>query len=247
MADRIALQLYSVRDLAGQDYDWTIRQVAEAGYRAVEPAGFPGTTAQKAADLYKELGLTVVAAHSALPLGDQKNEVLETMATIGSPRLISPYANPNDLQTIDGVKKLCDSLNEANEVARANGMSFGFHNHWAEYGKAEGRYVYQLMQEFLDPTVFFELDTYWIQVAGVDPAEVIREMGDRAPLIHVKDGPGNREQSMCAVGEGVMDWPKVLGAAGDRAEWWIVEMDRCDTDVMEAVRKSYNYLKNLHV
>lgn len=245
MSDRIGLQLYTVRDLAGQNFEDTVRKVADIGYRAVEVAGFPGTTVEKAAKLFKELGMTVIAAHSAMPLGEKKNEVLETMEALGKPRLICPWASPDQMTTIDGVRKLCDSFNEANAVTRENGMEFGYHNHWAEFLKAEGRYVYQLFQEFMDPSIVFELDTYWIKVAGCDPVEVVKELGKRAPLLHIKDGPGNREEPMTAAGDGIMDIPAILKAGGDNAEWWIFEMDRCGTDVMEAVAKSYRYLQGV--
>jgi sugar phosphate isomerase/epimerase len=250
MSDRIALQLYTVRDVANKDYEGTVRKVAEMGYRAVETAGFPGTTPEQAARLFKELGITVVASHSPMPLGDAKNQVLETMDALGKPRLICPGVNRDYFKSVDGVKALCTLLNESNQVARANGMEFGFHNHDVEYGKLEGQYIYQLMKENLDPSVFFELDTYWIQVAGINPVDVIKEMGQRAPLLHIKDGPADaatRDAPMTAVGEGVMDVKAILAASGDIARYWIVEMDRVAGDAMEEARKSYDYLKGIQL
>jgi sugar phosphate isomerase/epimerase len=47
---------------------------------------------------------------------------------------------------------------------------------------------------------------------------------------------------MTAVGEGTVDMPAVLEAAQAHAEWLIVELDECATDMMEAVDKSYRYL-----
>lgn len=247
MSDRIALQLYTVRDAAGQDFEGTVRKVAEMGYRFVETAGFPGTTPEKAAALFKQLGLTVVAAHSGMPLGDAKNQVLETMEAIGKPRLVCPWASPELMKSVDGLKQLCDQLNQANQVAQANGMSFGYHNHHAEFQVVEGKTVNQWMAQLLDPSVFFELDTYWIKVAGVDPVDVIKELGARAPLLHIKDGPAAHGQPMTAVGEGVMDWKAILSASGDMAEYWIVEMDQVAGDPLEEVRKSYQYLKGIQL
>jgi len=245
MSNRIALQLYTVRDAAGQDYEGTVRKVAEMGYRAVETAGFPGTTPEKASKLFKELGITVVASHISLPLGEAKNQVLETMEALGKPRIVCPWASPDSMKTVDGVKDLCDKLNEANQVARDNGMSFGYHNHHAEFATVDGKTVNQWMQKFLDSSVFFELDTYWIKVAGIDPADVIKELGKRAPLLHIKDGPAKHGEPMTAVGEGVMDWKSILKASGDLSEHWIVEMDRVAGDAMEEARKSYQYLKGI--
>ena len=66
-------------------------------------------------------------------------------------------------------------------------------------------------------------------------------MGARCPLVHVKDGPGELREPQVAVGDGVMDIPGVLSAA-TAAEWHVVELDACATDVFEAVEKSCRYL-----
>jgi sugar phosphate isomerase/epimerase len=246
---KIALQLYSVRDIAEKEgVESTIRRVADAGYRYVESAGnFHAPDPTKAARLYKQLGLTVIAAHVGNPVGDAKNQVLDTMEALGKPAMIIPWMDPKLFATADSIKQACDSLNEGAEVAKANGMTLGYHNHWAEYGKTEdGQYIYQLMAKYLKPEVFFELDTYWIKVAGVDPTEVVKSMGKRAPFIHVKDGPANTTDPMTAVGDGVMDWKSILGAAQD-AQYWIVEMDRVAGNSMVEAAKSYKYLKNLKI
>jgi hypothetical protein len=47
---------------------------------------------------------------------------------------------------------------------------------------------------------------------------------------------------MTAVGDGRVDIPGVVAAGSGRTEWMIVELDRCSTDMVEAVEKSYQYL-----
>ncbi|MEJ5311107.1 MAG: sugar phosphate isomerase/epimerase [Anaerolineae bacterium] len=242
MTSPIGLQLYSVREYAQQHgFEAAVRKVAAMGYVGVEPAGFPGTTPEAAGKLFKELGLVVPSAHTGLPLGDTKNEVLDAMRAIACPRIITGKG-PADFETLDKIKATCDLFNQANQVARENGMAFGIHNHWWEYLQVEGRYVYHVMLELLDPTIFFELDTYWIKTAGVDPAQVVREMGARAPFLHIKDGPCVKGEPMTAVGDGVMDFPAIVEAGKPHTAWLIVELDRCATDMMEAVAKSYTYL-----
>ncbi len=241
MLPPVALQLYSVREYAQQDFESAVRRVAQMGYAGVEPAGFPGTTAEAAGKLFRELGLEVPSAHMALPLGDQKDAVLSAMAAIGCTRLVSGQG-PDAFSSIEQTKRTCDVFNQAAAVARDNGMSFGIHNHWWEYTPVEGRYPYQVMLEYLDEDVFFQVDTYWVQTAGVDVAAVIRELGARASLLHIKDGPTVKTEPMTAVGDGVMDFPAILKAAGDTPEWLIVELDRCATDMMVAVERSFAYL-----
>ena len=241
MVPPIALQLYSVREYAQESFEDAVRRVAAMGYAGVEPAGFPGTTAAAAGALFKELGLQVSSAHTALPIGDQEADVLRTMEAIGGTRIISGIG-PDGYTSIDQVKRTCDTFNRAAAVARANGMTFGMHNHWWEYTPVEGKYPYKVMLDLLDPDVFFEIDTYWVQTAGVDVVEVVKELGTRAPLLHIKDGPCVQTEPMTAVGDGVMDFPAILEAAGTTPEWLIVELDRCATDMMDAVQRSVTYL-----
>ena len=237
----IALQLYTLREAMAEDFEGIVRRVADIGFVGVETAGFPGTTPEAAAKLFQELGLEVCSAHMPLPVGDKKNETIDTMNLIGSKRLIAGFG-PDQYQTIDSAKECCAKFNEAAAEAKANGMTFGVHNHWWEFQEVEGRLVYQVMLEELSPDVFFEIDTYWVLTGGCDPAAVVKEMGDRAPLLHIKDGPCVKELDMTAVGEGIVDFPSIVRNAGSHTEWMIVELDRCAGDMMEAVVKSYAYL-----
>jgi sugar phosphate isomerase/epimerase len=241
MAAPIALQLYSIRKQLENDFEGGVRRIADMGYVGVEPAGFPGTTPEKAAALFKELGLAVPSVHIQMPLGDSKQQTLDTMRTLGSTRIVSGRG-PEKFETPDKVKASCERYNEASAVAAENGMTFGIHNHWWEFMPMDGRHVYNLMLEHLAPEVFFQVDTYWVKTAGPDPADVVRELGARAPLLHIKDGPCEKDKPMTAVGDGVMDFPAIVEAGGANVEWMIVELDRCATDMMEAVEKSYAYL-----
>ena len=242
MTTPIALQLYTVRDLLAQDFEGTLRKVADMGYVGVETANMFGDSPASAAKLFSELGLTVSSAHSPLPLGDKKQEVIETMSALNCKRLILPGQPPEMFKSLDGIKSICDSLNEGATVAKTNGFELGYHNHWFEYEPLEKRIPIDVMLEQLDPDVFLEVDTYWVQTGGQDPVEVIRRLGSRAPLLHIKDGPCQIEAPMTALGEGVVDIPGVVAAGDGATEWLIVEIDRCATDMLEAVNKSYKYL-----
>ena len=242
MTTPIALQLYTLRDLLAQDFEGTIRSVADMGYIGVETANMFGDSPASATRLFDELGLTVMGAHSPLPLGDEKQKVLDTLSTLDCKRLVVAWQPPEKYMSLDGIKSICDTLNEGAAVAKANGLSLGYHNHWFEYQLVENRIPVDVMLEHLDPDVFFEVDVYWVQTAGQDPVQVVRRLGSRAPLLHIKDGPCTMEAPMTALGEGVVDIPGVVAAGAASTEWLVVELDRCDTDMTEAVRKSYKYL-----
>ena len=246
MTAPLGVQLYSVRESMAQDFDGTVREIAKMGYTGVEPAGFPeGVTPEQAKKLFDELGLTVTSAHSPMPLGENKQMVLDTMAAIACPHLVCPWIDPAYFSSKDKMKELAEILNQANEIAIEHGMKFSYHNHDFEYALLDGSPAIYTLQEYLNTSIGFELDTYWIHVAGQDPAKVTARFGERSPLLHIKDGPGNRKADMTAVGDGVVDVPAIIRAGAPHTEWLIVELDRCATDKMEAVAKSYKYLSEI--
>ena len=243
MTKPIALQLYTVRDALAQDFESVIKKVAAFGYQGVEPYG--GLDAKKVAESCKALGLQIPSTHSDLPLGDKREAVLAAAKTLGVKYLVCPHISAEEFKTVQGAIAVCNRLNEANKIARDAGLTLGYHNHWFEFEPISGMGTYpnKVMAEYLDPTVVFEIDTYWTQVGGHDPAVVVKELGARVPLLHIKDGPAdNKDSDMVAVGDGVMDVAGIL-EAGQAAEWLVVELDRCATDMLEAVRKSYPNLE----
>lgn len=241
MTKPIALQLYTVRDQLAGDFAGTMRRIAAMGYVGVE--AFPdGVTAASAKRLFDELGLTVCAAHAPLPLGDQKQETLDRVAALGCTRLVCAWLPPDEYKSVDSIRRLCERVNEAAAVAGEHGLTLALHNHWFEFEPVEGTRPYHLWQQYLDPAVEVELDTYWAQVGGVDPVVALKELGKRVTLLHVKDGPADAPQSdMTAVGQGTLNYEAIIPAA-TAVEWLVVELDRCATDMLTAVQQSYTYL-----
>ena len=246
MTAPIGLQLYSVREQAALDFNGTIHKIASMGYTAVETAGFPeGVTPQDAKSLFDSLGLSVTSSHSPLPLGEEASKVLDTLAAIECPHLVSPWMDPGHYQTEDKMKALAEIFNQAYFITTEHGMKFSIHNHAFEFSIVDGVPAIEILKKYLEPGINFQLDTYWIQVAGQDPAETVQKFGLRSPILHIKDGPATQEGVMTAVGDGIVDVPAIIRAGAPFTEWLIVEIDRCDTNMMEAVDKSFKYLSKL--
>jgi sugar phosphate isomerase/epimerase len=241
MTKPIALQLYTVREHLARDFVGTMRRIAEMGYAGVE--AFPdGVTAVTAKRLFDDLGLTVCASHAPLPLGEQKQESLDRVAALGCTRLVCAWLPPDEYKSVDSIRRLCGRVNEAAAVAHEHGLTLVLHNHWFEFERVEGTRPYHLWQQYLDPAIDVELDAYWAKVGGVDPVVALKELGNRVTLLHVKNGPADRPQSdMTAVGQGALNYEAIIPAAAT-AEWLIVELDRCATDMLTAVQESYTYL-----
>ncbi len=237
----LGLQLYSLREALAEDFEGVVRAVAAMGYAGVEPyGGMPGSLADNAS-LFKELRMEVFNSHIPFPDDENKDGVLEIAEAYDLSRVCIAFMPPSEFETLDDIKRVCERLNQAGEFARANSLEMGYHNHWWEYKQLNGRSTLDMMLDELEDSVFLQIDTYWVQVGGLDAVDVIKQVGSRAPLIHLKDGSLDPDDDMTAVGQGKMDIPGIVAAA-DSADWHIVELDRCATDMLEAVRDSYAYL-----
>jgi sugar phosphate isomerase/epimerase len=245
---KIGLQLWTVRQAIEQDFEGTVRKVAAMGYTGVETAFFPEHVSYaQAGQLFKDLGLTVAGVHCEVPTDDvQKATWLAMAEAYDCQRLIwHGWPREDRYQSVENTKRWVEIYNAANAFAQANGLRFGLHNHWWEFEEVDGHTPFYFLQEHLDPDIFFEIDTYWAKTAGHDPAKVVADFGDRAHLLHIKDGPaptGRIVNQQVALGKGTLDIPAILRVASDATEWLIVEFDDCATDVLQAVQESYDYL-----
>ena len=238
----LAVQLYSLREALAQDFEATVRSVADIGYVGVEPfGGMPGGLAASAA-LFRELDLQVCSSHIPYPDDANQEAVLALAEAYGLERVCIAYLPPAGFESVDAIKRTCERLNQAGAFASANGLSLGYHNHWWEYKQLNGTGTLELMMSELDDSVFLQIDTYWVQVGGLDAVSLVKQAGSRAPLIHLKDGSLDKDDDMTAIGGGKMDVAGIVEACADTADWHIVELDRCATDMLGAVRDSYSYL-----
>lgn len=244
MTSPIAIQLYTLRsEIDELGVEAVLRKLAEIGYIGIEP--FPGKDMKQIAALAKELGLQIPSAHMGNPDVEEKlNTGLSDAEALGVEKLVVSWLPPDQYyQSEEGVQQAAQLLNKTYETAKSAGYKLAYHNHDFEFKLLNGKPAYDLLLELLDENILLEVDTYWAKVGGFDPAEVVAKLGNRAPLLHIKDGPADVPASdMTAVGDGVLDFPTIISAGGSHTEWLIVELDRCATDMMEAVEKSYQYL-----
>ena len=241
MKPPISLQLYTLREPASKDPIATLTRVAEFGYVGVELAGMYGRKPKEFRQIVDGLGLKISGAHIGLPDGDHANAALDEQDELGNKNLISGFG-PADLSDETKVNLAIERINRAAPIVKARGMRLSLHNHdWEFAVKIKGKTVHQLLMEGTDPSILAEVDIYWVKTGGCDPQTVVKNLGKRAPLIHVKDGPCVKEKPMTAVGAGTVD---VINTLKNHpfSEWHIVEMDSCATDVFQAVKESYDFL-----
>ena len=234
----LALQLYSVRDLAGKDYRGTLKAVAEIGYKGVEFAGLCGHKAAEVRTMLDDLGLTACSAHCDVFNPASADQIMADARVLGYKQLVGGFG-PDQFASDDAVKALAAKINAVVDRYVIAGFTVNYHNHWWEYDAANrGEQLLALC-----PKIQPQFDIYWLATGGADPAKLIAKYAQRATLLHIKDGPCVKDKPMTAVGKGKVDVVAAVKAAEkSEIEWGIVELDSCEGDMLSAVRESYRYL-----
>jgi sugar phosphate isomerase/epimerase len=244
---QLGIQLYTVRKAIENDFDTTIRRVAETGYAGIETYALPPTvTLDHGARTFRNVGLEVLGMHVELPIGDQRENALRQADAYRCDMVVFPgWPEGEKYKSLDAIKRTTDIYNECGAFLSSRGLHFGLHNHWWEFEDTNGFEPFYYLLEHVDRSIFFEIDTYWARTAGRDPAKILRDFGKRAPLLHIKDGPavkGELANRQVPAGEGVMDFAAISRAGGDNTKWMIVEFDEYDHDIFDGIRESYTYL-----
>ena len=234
--DQISIQLYTLRSLTATDFDAALADVASAGYKAVEFAGFQGKTATEIRVLLDKHGLRTSSAH--VPLSDFQSRlegVVEDLQVIGAEWGIVPWVAPED-RSEESLKGIAAQFDGFAARLKEAGIKFAYHNHDFEFTtkSASGKNVFDQMIEITTPgLVHFELDAFWAAVGGSDPAALIAANADRIGLVHLKDGIKANLVSGQDVpfGEGDLDWDAILSASrAAGVEWYVTEQDTPNPD-----------------
>jgi len=246
---QIGLILYTIRDLlkTEETIRKTMNQVREIGYQAVEITSVGSMPVPDFAKLLKSLDMKAVSAHQGWDtLKNNLDKVIEDHKTMGCPHVVSPVT-PNEYRNKDGYAQFAKEASEIAHKLKEHGITYGYHNHSFEFVRYGDKTGQDILFENGDPQVFnLEIDTYWVQDGGANPAAWIRKAINRVPTVHMKDMIVHDGGRMFApVGEGNLDWVSILEAnnvAG--VDYYIVEQDRHLGDPMENIATSYKNMKS---
>ncbi len=265
----VGIQLYGVRGAMKEDFEGTLRAVAEMGYEYVEFAGYHERSAEEIKELLDKYGLKCVSVHQALDFYDEDPDAAaEFLKTFGVKYSVIPHYKETLLAGSDVWEETKARFNKVAEVLRRHGMVLGYHNHDYEFNTHDGKYLFDYIFDEVDAVP--EIDTCWVHYAGVEPTEKIAEYAGKVEIVHLKDfvckrlagGPtydlidanGNpikttREDNgfeFRPLGQGRQNFAAILEACeAAGTEYLIVEQDQPnDLTELEAARRSREYLRN---
>ncbi len=248
---KLALQLWSVREhlKTAEEAARTLARVREIGYEYVELSGLCRLPAAQVKELVTSAGLTICGTHEdGREIVEQPERVAERLSELGC--RFTAYPSPHrPLRTLDDVFELADDLSRAGEVLRRSGHLLTYHNHALEFRKLGAKAILDWIYERSDPVMLHgELDTYWVQAGGADPAAYCARLSGRLPLVHLKDYAIDESDQPCMapVGDGNLNFPVILREADAAAcEFYVVEHEQGDPDPFASIASSLRYLKSL--
>jgi sugar phosphate isomerase/epimerase len=195
-------------DLEGQ-----LGQVAKAGYRTAELAGYAGKTPAEFRAALDKAGLAATSTHiqatsSKAQVGlDNIEGVIAEAKVMGvshvvlpsppTPERIKPAAGESRLDfllrmskslTPDDWKATAALLNAKAKPLKAAGLTMGYHNHNIELAPVGATNGLSILLAETDPAlVQFEMDAGWVVAAGADPFAILKAHPKRFRQMHVKD------------------------------------------------------------
>jgi sugar phosphate isomerase/epimerase len=247
----IGCQTWPVRDMIAKDFVGTIKQLAAAGFQAIElcspvgyaDSGFAGIAKYSGMELRKILrdaGVTCVSCHFGIKeLRDGQDGRIAWAKDLGLTQMIVPTLEGPKQPTMDDVKRAAEEYNKMGERSAKAGIQQGLHNEDFELSMVDGKRTYDLLLGLLDPKlVKFQFQVSTIS-QGYDAAEYFMKYPGRFHSMHVQGWSAPAKKIM-PVGQDTLDWKKIFTAAKTGGiQNYFVEMN---LDMMKA---SVPYLREL--
>jgi len=250
----VGLQLYTLRDVIMSDVKGVLTSVAAMGYTEAETYGYNegklfGMPVAEFGSFMKSIGMKTVSGHYGIEMASGKGweKACQDAKSLGQSYVVVPWMDKKYYSSLDEVKKTCELLNKAGEVAKKNGLQMGYHNHAFEFEKVEGKIVFDTMLDQLDPKlVTWEMDIYWVVRAGQDPVKYFEKYPGRFQLWHVKDMDKSNNDRNADVGTGSIDFKNLFTKANQSGmKKFFMEQETYPSTPMESTKNSINYLKTI--
>lgn len=248
----IAAQMYTFREQAQTEQGLadTFGKLKNIGYDAVQVSGIGPIDPRRVKELALQHDLAICATHIPYDRLTGELRAVAEQHRLWDCKYVGLGMVPDRYRgSAEGYRTFAK---EASEIGRRlkqeYDLQFVYHNHQIEFEQYGGKTAMDILLEESDPEAFgFELDMYWVQAGGGDPAQWAHKVKGRMQVVHLKDMQIVDGQGVFAeVGHGNMNYPAIIEACrATGVEWYVVEQDVCRRDPFESVKMSLDYLHEL--
>lgn len=195
------------------DYHSTLERLADIGYTHIE-GGIFGDSAEDYVKLLKDLGLNPFATGSAMAsMIKNPSEIIKQAEQLNSEYIICyyPWMGSADNLTKNDSLEAAENLNLLGKKCKEAGFRLAWHNHAWEFKEIGGETLFDCIMNNTDSDlVTTQLDLYWVAKGNADPLVLFNRYPGRFELVHAKDMDDTTERGMTCVGNGVIDFKRIL-------------------------------------
>jgi sugar phosphate isomerase/epimerase len=227
----VGLELYSVRDELQKDLMGTVSAVAKMGYQCVEFFSpyyqWKPDYAKQVRKLLDDLGIRCLSTHNGP----------ESFTADGAGKVDS----------LDGWKRVAETLNQGAEKMKPAGLRPGYHNHQLEFTPVDGQRPIEVLAANTGKDVMLQLDVGTCIEAGSDPVAWVDRNPGRIRSMHCKDWSADQGYKVL-VGEGVVPWKKLIQAAETTGgvEFYLIEQEGSRYPQLETAQRCLANFRKLH-
>ena len=233
-------QVWTIRKELISDFAGTLKKMAAMGYSEVEMcsplgysmAGFKPLNEMSGTEMKKiieDAGLKCTSSHfTGGELRKSLDNRIEWASQIGMMQMAQsmPSLPRTHTPTMDDWRKTAQELNVIGEKTKEAGIQMVYHNHHFEFAEIDGKLIYPVLLEELDP----ELVKMQFQVAVIDKGfkaqDYFRKYPGRFISAHLADYSTELETQV-PIGQGIVDWEDLFKAAKKGGvKNYFVEMDQ---------------------
>lgn len=256
---QFGIQMYTLRNTMDtpENYELTLRRVAEMGYTNVQITPPAFSNAEDTANLLNKYGLAADSAICSVYSIPEKYDQIEKDAKILKTNVLrTDSISVEDRKTADGYKRFAEHLNQCGKELHERGLLFMYHFHSFEFVKlGETRGIDILLNETDPKYVYFQPDVFWLTAAGTEASRSLELFRGRAIYMHLKDYVivqsdtsvlEETKRASAPVGTGNLDWKHIIETAKNIGiQNFVVEDDMGILDPFDSAKQSIINMKKL--
>ena len=251
-----SVQVYTARNF--KPYEDIFRFLSEQGLKNVEL--FEVEAFNETKDLLEKYDLTAKSSHIGFNTLKNTDEIISNLKKLNVKYAIIPCPVGKPGGKFEAIfdkneeewNAFGKELSSYVQVFEDNGLKLGYHNHAFEFNSLpSGKMPLECILDH-NENLKFEIDLGWVVAGKADPVFWTKKYASKIIACHIKDFSSSERdlinhESQCAIGEGFINWKKVLGEVKNTAcDIFALEHDD-PIDYKEYVSKSLNFLSNLEV
>jgi sugar phosphate isomerase/epimerase len=249
------MQTYTFRRSFANDPAKVLDTIKVMGFTEIE-SGSARMHLAEFKKLCNERGISIPSTGASYDdLNNKIDSVIWRAKQLGAKYVMCAWIpHQNNVFTFEDAKKAVEDFNRAGKILKENGLTLCYHAHGYEFQPYEDGTLLDYLFKNTNPDyVSFQMDIFWIQFGGGDPAALLKKYGNRWKLMHVKDMRKGTKKDLTGLtsvendvtlGTGELDLPAILKEAkriGIKHYFFEDESSSYATQVPQSVA----YLKSL--